>query len=141
MDCTDLIQERLDNVATLITTIAQIHKIKAGDTVGYNRKGKVHRDSAIATIRIGYADGLNRKLGNSNGCVFIKGRKAPLLGNICMDMAMVDITDIPNVYEGDSAEVFGPHISVSEVSRSIGTISYEVLTGIGQRIKRVYIEE
>ena len=141
VDCTDLIQERLDNVATLITTIAQIHKIKAGDTVGYNRKGKVHRDSAIATIRIGYADGLNRKLGNSNGCVFIKGRKAPLLGNICMDMAMVDITDIPNVYEGDSAEVFGPHISVSEVSRSIGTISYEVLTGIGQRIKRVYIEE
>ncbi|PZP43803.1 MAG: bifunctional UDP-N-acetylmuramoyl-tripeptide:D-alanyl-D-alanine ligase/alanine racemase [Pseudopedobacter saltans] len=141
VDSSSLIQDKLENVATLITTIAQIHKVKNGDTVGYNRKGKVFRDSIIATIRIGYADGLNRKLGNGNGYVFIKGKKVPFIGNICMDMAMVDITDIPNVYEGDSVEIFGNNIPVSTVAKSIGTISYEVLTSIGQRIKRVYVEE
>ncbi|MFT4204606.1 MAG: bifunctional UDP-N-acetylmuramoyl-tripeptide:D-alanyl-D-alanine ligase/alanine racemase [Chitinophagaceae bacterium] len=141
IDSANLIQDKIENVATLITTIAQIHKVKAGDTVGYNRKGKIHRDATIATIRIGYADGLNRKLGNGNGSVFIKGHRAPILGNICMDMAMVDITDIPNVYEGDSVEIFGPHISISEVAKATGTIAYEILTSIGQRIKRVYIEE
>lgn len=141
VDATHLIQDRLENVSTLITTIAQVHKIKSGETVGYNRKGKVYRDSTIATVRIGYADGLNRKLGNGNGFVFIKGMRAPFIGNICMDMAMIDITDVPNVYEGDSVEIFGSHIPVSEVAAAIGTISYEVLTSIGQRIKRVYIEE
>lgn len=141
VDSASLIQEKLDNVASLITTIAQIHKIKKEETVGYNRKGKVYRDSTIATIRIGYADGLNRKLGNGKGFVFIKGQKAPFIGNICMDMAMIDITDIPNVHEGDSAEIFGNNIKISEVANNIGTISYEILTSIGQRIKRVYIEE
>lgn len=141
VDSAHHIQDSLENVATLVTTIAQIHKIKSGDTVGYNRKGKVYRDSTIATIRIGYADGLNRKLGNGNGHVFIKGAKAPIIGNICMDMAMVDITDIKDVYEGDSVEIFGENISVSEVAKSIDTIPYEILTSIGQRIKRVYVEE
>jgi len=141
VDSAKILQDKLETVATLVTTIAQIHTIKAGDTVGYNRKGKVYRDSTIATIRIGYADGLNRKLGNGNGFVFIKGKRAPILGTVCMDMAMVDITDISNVYEGDAVEIFGPNISVSEIANAIGTIPYEVLTSIGQRIKRVYIEE
>ncbi|WP_447641078.1 MULTISPECIES: bifunctional UDP-N-acetylmuramoyl-tripeptide:D-alanyl-D-alanine ligase/alanine racemase [Chitinophagaceae] len=141
IDSSTLIQEKLATVATLITTIAQIHQIKAGDTVGYNRKGKVYQDSTIATIRIGYADGLNRKLGNGNGFVFVKGHKVPLLGNICMDMAMIDITGIQNIYEGDPVEVFGNNISVSDLAQSIGAIPYEILTGIGQRIKRIYVEE
>lgn len=141
VDSSSLHQDTLETVATLISTIAQIHNVKAGETIGYNRRGKVDRDSKIATIRIGYADGLNRKLGNLNGSVFIQGKLAPLIGNICMDMAMVDITDIENVHEGDAVEIFGKNLPVWDVAKQIGTISYEVLTSVGQRIKRVYIEE
>jgi alanine racemase len=131
----------LQPVATLKTTIAQIRTVKANDTVGYNRKGKVLRDSKIATIRIGYADGFNRQLGNNVGKVWLHHQLAPVVGNVCMDMVMIDVTDIINVQEGDEVEVFGKHLPIQQVAKWCNTIAYEVMTTISQRVKRVYIEE
>jgi alanine racemase len=131
----------LSPAATLKTTIAQIRKVEKGDTVGYNRRGKIDADAVIATLRIGYADGLRRILSNGVGKVFIRGRLAPVVGYVAMDMTMVDVSDIPGVEEGDEAEVFGNHISIMEVSEKCSTIPYEILTGISQRVKRIYIEE
>jgi len=131
----------LQPATTLKTTIAQLRKVKGGDAVGYNRRGVLDKDSVIATLRIGYADGLRRALSNGVGTVYIKGKFARVIGSIAMDMAMVDVTNIPGVEEGDEAEVFGTHINVAEVAKNCGTIPYEILTGIGQRVKRIYIEE
>ncbi len=131
----------LQPAATLKTTIAQLRKVKSGDTVGYNRRGKIHADAVIATLRIGYADGLRRALSNGVGRVFIRGKFAPFIGSVAMDMAMADVTNIADVEEGDEVEIFGRNISVAEVAEDCGTIPYEILTGIGQRVKRIYIEE
>ncbi len=131
----------LQPVATLKTTIAQIRKVKAGSSIGYNRSGIVKRDSLIATIRIGYADGFNRKMSNGNGFVMIKNKLAPVIGNVCMDMTMIDITEIDNVLEGETVEIFGTNLSVEKVAQWCNTISYEVMTSISQRVKRIYIEE
>ncbi|MFZ1799489.1 MAG: bifunctional UDP-N-acetylmuramoyl-tripeptide:D-alanyl-D-alanine ligase/alanine racemase [Chitinophagaceae bacterium] len=131
----------LQNVTTLKTTIAQVRKVNAGETIGYSRKGKFNSDRMIATIRIGYADGFSRKMGNGNGFVFIKGVRVPVVGNVCMDMAMVDVTNAWPVEEGDEVEIFGNHIRVEEVAIWCGTISYEILTSISQRVKRIYLEE
>ena len=131
----------LHNVITLKTTVAQIKKVKAGDAVGYGRKGLMQRDSVIATIRIGYADGFDRRLSNGTGKVFINGMRAPVAGVIAMDMAMIDITDVPDVHVGDEAEIFGSNISVSEIAVWCNTIPYEILTGINLRVKRIYTEE
>ena len=128
-------------VATLKSTIAQIRKVKGGETVSYNRRGVLKRDSIIATIRIGYADGFSRRLGNSVGSLFINGQLAPVAGTVCMDMLMIDITDIPNVKEGDSVEIFGNNLPIQQVAKWSETIPYEVMTGISQRVKRVYVEE
>ncbi len=134
-------QLSLQTVTTLKTTIAQIRKVKAGDTIGYNRRGKVLRDSLIATIRIGYADGYSRRLGNGAGKVYINGMMAPVIGSVCMDMTMIDITGITNIEEADEVEIFGKHIPVQDTAQWCGTIAYEILTGISQRVKRVYVEE
>lgn len=131
----------LETVMTLKSTIAQIRKVKSGETIGYNRKGKVYRDSNIATIRIGYADGLSRRLGNGVGSVYLNGQLSPIIGSVCMDMAMIDITDIENVKEGDEVEIFGKYLPVQKIAEWCGTITYEILTTISQRVKRVYIEE
>jgi alanine racemase len=131
----------LETVTTLRSTIAQIRMVKKGDSVGYNRKGIVQRDSRIATIRIGYADGFSRRLGNGKGQVFIDGRLAPVIGNVCMDMTMIDVTGMPDVKEGDGVEIFGPNLPVQQVAEWAGTIAYEILTGVSQRVKRVYLEE
>ncbi len=131
----------LQNVTTLKTTIAQVRKVKSGDTVGYNRKGQVAEDKLVATIRIGYADGFSRRMGNGNGKVYINGNRVPVIGNVCMDMTMIDVTHAGPVAEGDEVEIFGPHISVEELAAWCGTIPYEILTGIGQRVKRIYMEE
>lgn len=131
----------LQPVATLKTNIAQIRTVKANDTVGYNRKGKVLRDSKIATIRIGYADGFNRQLGNGIGKVWLHHQLAPVIGNVCMDMVMIDVTDIANVQEGDEVEAFGKHLPIQQVAAWCNTIAYEVMTTISQRVKRVYVEE
>jgi alanine racemase len=131
----------LETVATLKTTIAQIRTVKATDTVGYNKKGVLSRDSKIATIRIGYADGFNRKFSNGVGSVVVKTKMAKVIGNVCMDMAMIDVTDIADVREGDEVEIFGKQISVQQVAEWCDTIPYEIMTTISQRVKRVYIEE
>ena len=127
----------LSCVSTLKTTILQLRHVQAGETVGYSRKGKIERDSVIAAIPIGYADGLNRHLGNRHGYCLVDGQKAEYVGNICMDVAMIDVTDIP-CQEGDQVEIFGEHLPVSVLSDVIDTIPYEVLTAVSNRVKRVY---
>ncbi len=131
----------LQTVGALKTTIAQLRQVKAGDTIGYNRRGRVEKDSVIATIRIGYADGFSRRLGNGIGKVFIKGKFAPVIGSVCMDMVMVDVTEIEDVEESDEVEIIGKSITIHQFADWCGTIPYEVLTSISQRVKRVYIEE
>ena len=131
----------LQTVATLRSTVAQIKNVKAGESVSYSRKGIVKKDSVIATIRIGYADGYSRKLGNGVGKMLVNGQLAPVIGVVCMDMTMIDVTDIPDVKEGDEVIVFGGNLSIQQVSEWAGTIPYEIMTGISQRVKRVYFEE
>jgi alanine racemase len=131
----------LQTVASLKSTIAQIRTVAQNDTVGYNRKGKLSRTSKIATVRIGYADGFNRRLGNGKTSMFVGGKLAPVIGNVCMDMTMIDVTDIPGVQEGDQVEIFGNHLSVQQLAAWSDTIPYEIMTGISQRVKRVYLEE
>ena len=109
--------------------------------MGYNRTAIVQEPTIIATIRIGYADGFSKRLSNGIGLVFINGRRAPVIGSVCMDMTMINISNIPNVKEGDSVEIFGKNISVEEVAKWCATIPYEILTGISQRVKRVYLNE
>ena len=130
----------LKNVSTLKTTILQIQEIPNHETVGYGRKEALNRDAKIATIRIGYADGLDRKSGNRKGKVWINGKYAPIVGNVCMDLCMIDITGI-DAKEGDSVIVFGENLPVLEVAESIDTIPYEILTSISPRVKRIYVKE
>jgi Alr-MurF fusion protein len=134
-------QSWLQPVTTLKTTIAQLKHLKAGDTVSYNRRGLIERDSLIATVRIGYADGYSRKLGYGTGKMHVRGHDAPVIGTVCMDMTMIDVTDIPGVQEGDEVIIFGKEIPVQQLAIWAGTIPYEILTGISQRVKRVYFEE
>ncbi len=131
----------LQPVATLTSTIAQLRKVKAGESVGYNRKGVLKEDSLIATIRIGYADGYSRSLGNGVGSMYINGHLAPVIGNVCMDMTMVNVTHVPDVSEGDKVEIFGTHLPVEQLAAWRGTNPYEIMTGVSQRVKRVYYEE
>lgn len=130
----------LNNVSTLKTTILQLRHVPAGDTVGYSRKGTIDHDSVIAAIPIGYADGLNRHLGNRHAYCLVNGKKAEYVGNICMDVAMIDVTGI-DCKEGDSVEIFGDHLPVTVLSDILDTIPYEVLTGISNRVKRVYFQD
>lgn len=130
----------LKSVTTLKTVISQIKKIPAGETVGYGRKGRAERDMTLATLAIGYADGFSRAFSNGKGKVMIKGRLAPVVGNVCMDMTMVDCTEI-EAREGDEVIVFGPQLPIHEVARWIETIPYELLTKTSERVKRVFYAE
>ncbi len=140
VDSNEAIQQSLRNVSTLKTTVSQIKKIKSGESIGYSRKGIAEKDTVIATVRIGYADGYPRSLGNGVGKMNINGQLAPVIGNVCMDMTMLDITGI-KVKEGDDVIVFGEKLQVSQLAEWANTIAYEILTGISQRVKRVYYEE
>ncbi|MES2618016.1 MAG: bifunctional UDP-N-acetylmuramoyl-tripeptide:D-alanyl-D-alanine ligase/alanine racemase [Bacteroidota bacterium] len=133
-------QKMLKNVFTLKTVVSQIKWIGANESVGYARKAIDDHERRIAVLAIGYADGLNRHLSNGNGGFMIGGKYAPILGNVCMDMCMVDVTGI-TCNEGDEAELFGADADIIELAKKLGTIPYEILTGISQRIKRVYISE
>lgn len=130
----------LHNISTLKTTILQIHDVPADETVGYSRKGVLERDSRIAAIPIGYADGLNRHLGNGHGYCLVNGKKAPYVGNICMDVCMIDVTDI-DCNEGDKAVIFGDELPVTVLSDLLDTIPYEILTSVSNRVKRVYYQD
>jgi alanine racemase len=127
-------------IGILRSTILQIHDVPETETVGYSRRGSLSRSSRIASIPIGYADGLNRRLGNGRGYCIVNGRPAPYVGNICMDVCMIDVTDIP-CCEGDSVEIFGPQLPVTQVAQWLDTIPYEVMTGISTRVRRVYTVE
>jgi len=133
-------QARLKNVSTLKTTISQIKKVAAGESVGYNRMGIVNADTLVATVRIGYADGYPRVLSNGVGSMWVKGNLVPVIGNICMDMTMLNITGT-NIKEGDEVIVFGENLLVTDLAKKAQTIPYEILTGVSQRVKRVYFEE
>lgn len=132
---------RLQNVTTLSTTISQIKKVKSGQTIGYGRKGKVEKDSVIATVRIGYADGYPRNLSNGKGKMLVANKLMPVIGNICMDMTMLNITGMDSVQEGDEVIVFGENLPIQSLAKWSNTISYEIMTGISQRVRRVYYEE
>ena len=133
-------KKKLEYVNSLKTIITQIKTVSANDTIGYSRKGKMTNNGKIAIIPIGYADGLNRRLSNGNGSVLINNQKVPIIGNICMDMTMIDITDI-NAKEGDSVIVFDDKLTIEEIAKNLDTIPYEILTGISRRVKRVYFQE
>lgn len=141
IDSTQSMKPALKVVSRLKTNIAQIKYIQAGETVGYNRKGIVTRNTIIGTICIGYADGIPRRLGNGKGVMMVNNTLVPTVGNICMDMCMLDLTDIPQTKEGDLVEIFGEQYPVFELAKNADTIPYEILTGISQRVKRVYFEE
>lgn len=129
---------QLRNVSTLKSTILQIKEIEADETVGYGRKGKLEKKARIATVPIGYADGLDRRLGNGVGSVMVNGKSAPIVGNICMDLCMIDITGIEHVVEGSQVVVFGKEQPVSVLANKIGTIPYEIITSVSSRVKRIY---
>lgn len=131
----------LQPATRLHTTVAQVKQVNAGESVGYGRHALLSRNSTIATVRIGYADGYRRAMGNGTGSMWLHGRAVPVVGNVCMDMTMLDVTDLPSVKPGDRVEVFGDHISVNELARLCNTIPYEIMTGISRRVKRVLVEE
>lgn len=131
----------LQTVATLRSSIAQLKQVKQGESVSYNRRGIAKTDSVIATIRLGYADGYPRRLGNGAGRVWINDQLVPVIGTICMDMFMVDVTGIPGIKEGDEVIIFGKELPVQSVAAAAETIPYEIMTGISQRVRRVYYEE
>ncbi|HEX6333487.1 MAG TPA: bifunctional UDP-N-acetylmuramoyl-tripeptide:D-alanyl-D-alanine ligase/alanine racemase [Flavisolibacter sp.] len=128
-------------VATLRSTVAQLRTVKKGESISYNRRSVMTRDSIIATVRIGYADGYSRRLGNGRGRMMVNGHLAPVTGTVCMDMTMLDVTDIPGVREGDDVIIFGADLPLQRVASWMETIPYEVMTGISQRVKRVYFHE
>ncbi|MDE5750073.1 MAG: alanine racemase, partial [Duncaniella sp.] len=134
-------QDPLRPVSTLRTVIISLKEWPAGTTIGYNRRGLLSRPSVIATVPIGYADGLDRHLGYGNARFLVGGHLCPTVGSICMDACMVDVTDVPGVRVGDPIEIFGENVSVDTLADALGTIPYEVLTSISDRVKRVYYRE
>ena len=141
LDTSGVISKKIKPVSRLKTTVSQVKKVKKGETIGYGREGKVRKESKVATVAIGYADGLSRRLSNGKGHMIIRGKKAKIIGNVCMDMTMLDVTSIKDVAAGDEVEVFGPELSIDDLAKQEGTIPYEILTGISHRVKRVYFQE
>lgn len=141
VDSTHIISDKLKTVSKFKTGIAQIKNIKAGDTIGYNRKGLAEKDMVIGTVCVGYADGLPRSLSNGKGFMILHGNKVPIIGNVCMDMCMLDITLCTEAKEGDKVEIFGDEMTIEELAKYANTIPYEILTSVSQRVKRVYYDE
>ena len=139
IDPSGIMQEKLMPVSRFVSEISQINLLKAGDAVGYVRRGKIETSEArIAVLPVGYADGYNRLFSNGGAEVFINGKKAPVIGNVCMDMIFIDVTNVP-CEVGDEVELFGPNISIQELADAAGSIDYEILTSIGSRVAREYI--
>jgi alanine racemase len=133
-------QQHLESVARLKSTISQVKNIRAGETVGYNRAYKVIKDIKLAIVPIGYADGLSRRMSNGRGHLLVAGNLVPVVGNVCMDMCMLDITGI-DAAEGDEVIIFGPERPLQDIAREMETIPYEVLAGLSRRVKRIYYHE
>lgn len=134
-------QDDLRPVSSLHTVIISLKEWEAGTTIGYNRRGVLKRKSVIATIPVGYADGINRHLGYGNARMVVRGVECPTVGSICMDACMIDVTDVTDVHVGDRVEVFGENMPVDVLADTLQTIPYEVLTSISQRVKRIYYRE
>lgn len=139
----EIATEKLDlmPVATLRTTIAQLKHLTPGESVSYNRRGVIIEPSVIATVRIGYADGYERRLGNGVGKMWVNGQMVPVIGTVCMDMTMINVTQMPHVKVGDEVVVFGKELPIEQLAEWAGTIPYEIMTGVSQRVKRVYFQE
>jgi len=133
-------QKHLQNVSVLKSVISQIKTISPNETVGYSRNFIAKNTTTVGVVAVGYADGLSRKLGNGNGKVWVNGQHVPIIGSICMDMCMVDLTGV-SAQEGDEVEIFGNKTSIQDIAKKCDTIPYEILTGISQRVKRVYYQE
>ena len=133
-------KNKLKNVISLKTTIVQIQEYEVGETIGYGRKGVVDKKSKVGVVPIGYADGLNRKLGNGAACFYVNGKPAPIIGNVCMDMCMIDLTDI-ECKEDDTAILFNEDYPIERIAEACDTIPYEILTSISHRVKRIYFQE
>ena len=131
---------KLRNVCTLRTTILSVKKVKAGETIGYGRHTKLDEDRTIAVIPIGYADGFDRRFSNYGGEVLIRGKRCPVVGNVCMDQAMIDVTGT-DAQPGDAVEVFGDKLPIEELADKLGTITYEILTSVSRRVQRIYFYE
>ena len=131
---------KLRNVCTLETTILSVKTVKAGETIGYGRHTKLDEDRVIAVIPIGYADGFDRRFSNYGGEVWVRGKRCPVVGNVCMDQAMVDVTGA-DARPGDIVEVFGEHMPLEELADKLGTITYEILTSVSRRVQRIYYYE
>lgn len=138
IDGSGIVQKQLKVVNTLKATISQIKEVDRKDTVGYNRSGKITQSKRIATINIGYADGLARKTGNGRYTVSVQGKEAPIIGNVCMDMCMIDVTDISEAKIGDEVIIFGDRPSVIDLADCLETIPYEIFTRVSNRVKRIY---
>ncbi|MDE5727335.1 MAG: hypothetical protein K2H94_04315, partial [Duncaniella sp.] len=134
-------QDALRPVSTLRSVVISLKEWPAGTTIGYNRRGVLTRPSVIATVPIGYADGIDRHLGYGNASFLIGGHLCPTVGSICMDACMVDVTDVPGVKVGDTIEIFGENVSVDTLADALGTIPYEILTSVSDRVKRIYYRE
>jgi alanine racemase len=132
---------KLQESVSLKTTIAQIKEVKKGESVGYGRHSIVDHDTRVATIRIGYADGFPRSLGNGNGSVLVRGKSFKTIGSVCMDMTMIDVTDGTGITIEDEVLVFGKEQTITAVAKAAGTIPYEIMTGISQRVPRIYLGE
>ena len=135
-----IVHESLRPVSRLVTRISAVHRREPGDTIGYGRRGVITRPSLIATLPVGYADGIDRHLGNGRASFMVNGVACPTVGNICMDICMIDITDAGNCY-GAEVEIFGNSMPVTRVAEVLDTIPYEVLTSVSPRVKRVYYRE
>ena len=132
--------QALRPVGALRTVISQIKTLPAGESVGYSRRGVLDHDARIATLAIGYADGYDRRLSNGVGEVWVNGTRCPTVGNVCMDMTMIDVTGAV-AEEGDEVIIFGPDVPITELAARMGTIPYEILTGVSERVKRVFYKE
>ena len=124
-------------VSALHTVIISVKHWPAGTTIGYNRNGLLKRDSVIATIPVGYADGIDRHLGNGHASFMVNGHRCPTVGNICMDICMIDVTDCPDVKPGNRVEIFGSNVTAVELAELLDTIPYEILTSVSQLVKPV----
>lgn len=134
-------EDGLRPVSTLRSVIISIKEWEAGTTIGYGRRGVLKRRSLVATVPVGYADGVNRHMGCGRCSFDVNGVKAPILGSICMDICMIDVTDVPGVKVGDSVVIFGPENPVTDLARSLDTIPYELLTAVSPRVRRIYYRE